>query len=163
MITLLSLFCCLPLEIRTGVLNPSLFLSSFSFLNLAAPTASNSNHFSCIDPFPSCTCSTVVPLFSHFPPCSSSLALFLLFLTSCCPLPPPVFQFSCVLAHCSASSRPPRSWRQSISRARGVRTRCRLATGCTSCRGHHIGPRCCMSTPPGTTTAKTESPPPTSE
>lgn len=54
--TLLRLFCCLPLKISTGVLNPSLFFSSFFFLNLTAPTASNSIHFSCINQFSSRTC-----------------------------------------------------------------------------------------------------------
>lgn len=160
--TLLRLFCCLPLEISTGVLNPSLFFSS-SFFLLAASNASNS----CIDPFfLSAPASNICPLFSlpHFPPCSSSRSLFLFFLTSCClPLLTPAFQFSCVPALCSASSRPPLSWRQSISRGLGVRTRCRLVTGCMSCRGHHTGQRCYMNTPPGMTTARTEPPPPISE
>lgn len=53
---LVCLFCYLPLEISTGVLNPSLLFSSFFFLNLSASTASNSIHFSCIDPLSPHTC-----------------------------------------------------------------------------------------------------------
>lgn len=53
---LVCLFCCLPLEISAGVLNPSLLFSSFFFLNLSASTASDSTHFSCIDPFSPHTC-----------------------------------------------------------------------------------------------------------
>ncbi|CAG06092.1 unnamed protein product [Tetraodon nigroviridis] len=59
-----------------------------------------------------------------------------------------------------ASSQPPPSWRQSISRVRGARTHCRLATGCMSCHGLHIGQKCCTSTPPGMITAKIEPPQP---
>lgn len=75
-------------------------------------------------------------------------------------LPP---QYLSALARCSASSRPPPSWRRSISRVPGARIRCRPATGSTSCRGRRTGPRCFMSTPPGTTTDRTGPPPPTSE
>lgn len=53
--TLKRLLCCLSLGFSTGVLNPSLFFSSFLFL-LAASNASNSIHFSCIDPFSLRTC-----------------------------------------------------------------------------------------------------------
>lgn len=93
--------------------------------------------------------------------CSLSLSL----LSHILPLPHliPIFQFLCVLAHCSASSQPPRSWRWSINQGPGVKTPCKLVTGCMSCRGHPIEQRCCMSTPLGMTIGKTESPQPISE
>lgn len=52
---LVCLFCCLPLEIKCFKSLSPLF-SSFFFLNLSASTASNSIHFSCIDPFPPHPC-----------------------------------------------------------------------------------------------------------
>lgn len=86
-------------------------------------------------------------------------------LAALCPSPhlrlPP--QYLSAPARCSASSRPPPSWRRSTSRGRGARTRCRPATGSTSCRGRRTAQRCFMSTPPGTTTGRTGPPPPTSE
>lgn len=166
---LVCLFCCLPLEISTGVLNPSLpfslhsfFLTSLHQLLLIQSIFHVLIHFL---PTPTLTTSfTTFPPFYHFPPGSSAPAILPFFLSTCClPLLTPTFQFSYVRAPCSASSQPPRSWRQSISLERGVRTRCRLGTGSTSCRGHHIGQRCCTSMPPGMTTDRTESPPPISK
>lgn len=96
-------------------------------------------------------------------PCSSFHLLCLFFTSFCLPLLTPIFQFSCVLALCSASSHPPLSWRQSISQVHGARTHCRLVTDCMSCRGLHIGQKCCMSMPPGMIIAKIESLQPISE
>lgn len=120
------------------------------------------NHKSIL--FLSASASDICPLFSlpHAPLLFFSLNLSLLHILLS-PLLTPTFQFSCALALCSPFSQPPLSWRQSISQVHGARTRCRLVTDSMSCRGLHIGQKCCMSTPPGMITAKIEPPQPISE
>lgn len=87
-----------------------------------------------------------------------SLYLFLFYR----PLPP-LLQSLCVPGRCCVCRLPALSRRPSTRPEHGVRTRCSLATGCTSCPGPLIAPMCCTSMPPGKTSNRREPPPPTSE
>lgn len=94
---------------------------------------------------------------------SISSLFFPLFLAFSAQTTPRLCQSLCVRGHCFGFRRPARCRRRSTRQGRGVRIRCSLGTGCTSCPGPPIAQTCCMSMPPGKTSNRAKLPLTTSE
>lgn len=155
----------LPVFVSFSTLN--LLLSTHIFLPFRPPHISPllSSMVLCLSHFLSSTSAITMISFICTMLCFHCLSLPFFPPLSCllCPNHTMSCQSLCVRGHCFGFRRPAHCRRQSTRQGHGVRIRCSLGTGCTSCPGPPIARTCCMSMPPGKTSNRAKLPLTTSE